>query len=127
MHTPTYPKGFPGSSVVKNSPANAGCSGDTFLIPGLGRFPGIGHGNPTPVSLPRESHGQRNLAGYSPWGRKELDTTQRLNNSEISRFLVFFADPYITPSPRCAGYCSCRVSREVRWCESSNFGCPFQD
>ena len=34
---------------------------------------------PTPVSLPGESHGQRNLAGYSPWGCKESDTTERLN------------------------------------------------
>ena len=29
-----------------------------------------------PVSLPGESHGQRNLAGYSPWGLKESDTTE---------------------------------------------------
>ena len=34
---------------------------------------------PTPVFLPGESHGQRSLAGYSPWGRKELDTTERLH------------------------------------------------
>ena len=33
---------------------------------------------PTPVFLPEESHGQRSLVGYSPWGRKELDTTERL-------------------------------------------------
>ena len=33
---------------------------------------------PTPVFLSGESHGQRNLVGYSPWGRKELDTTERL-------------------------------------------------
>ena len=32
----------------------------------------------TPVFLPREFHGQRSLAGYSPWGRKESDTTERL-------------------------------------------------
>ena len=31
---------------------------------------------PTPVFLPGESHGQRTLVGYSPWGRKELDTTE---------------------------------------------------
>ena len=30
---------------------------------------------PTPVSLPGESHGQRSLAGHSPWGRREMDTT----------------------------------------------------
>ena len=31
---------------------------------------------PTPVLLPEESHGQRSLMGYSPWGHKELDTTE---------------------------------------------------
>ena len=31
---------------------------------------------PTPVFLPGESHGQRRLVGYSPWGHKELDTTE---------------------------------------------------
>ena len=33
---------------------------------------------PTPVFLPGESHGQRSLAGYSPWSRKESDTTEQL-------------------------------------------------
>ena len=33
---------------------------------------------PTPVVLPGESHGQRSLVGYSPWGLKESDTTERL-------------------------------------------------
>ena len=35
---------------------------------------------PTPVVLPGESHGQRSLAGYSPWGRKESDTTEGLTH-----------------------------------------------
>ena len=34
---------------------------------------------PTPVLLPGKSHGWRSLVGYSPWGRKELDMTERLN------------------------------------------------
>ena len=34
----------------------------------------------TPLFLPRESHGQRSLAGYSPWGRKESDTTKQLSH-----------------------------------------------
>ena len=42
--------GFPGSSVVKSQPANAG---DTGLIPGLGRYPGGGHGNPLQYSYLR--------------------------------------------------------------------------
>ena len=36
---------------------------------------------PTPVFLPGEFHGQRSLAGYSPWGRKELDTMERLTHT----------------------------------------------
>ena len=35
--------------------------------------------HPTPVLLPGKSHGQRSLVGYSPWGRKESDTTERLH------------------------------------------------
>ena len=36
---------------------------------------------PTPVFLPGESHGQRSLAGYSPWGRKQLDMIKQLTLS----------------------------------------------
>ena len=35
--------------------------------------------HPTPVLLPGKSHGQRSLVGCSPWGREELDTTERLH------------------------------------------------
>ena len=35
---------------------------------------------PTPVFLPGESHGQRSLVGYSPWGHKELDMTEQLTH-----------------------------------------------
>ena len=44
------------------------------LIPGSGRSPGGGHGNL--VFLSGEFHGQRSLAGYSPWGCKESDMTE---------------------------------------------------
>ena len=50
--------------------------GDLGSIPRLGRSPGEGNGKPTPVFLPRESHGQRSLVGYSPWGHKELDMAE---------------------------------------------------
>ena len=39
---------------------------------------------PTPVFLPGESHGQRSLVGYSPWGRKESDTTEWLHFTSFS-------------------------------------------
>ena len=61
--------------VVKNLSANSGDIRDVDSIPGSGRSPGGGNGLPTPIFLPGESHGQRSLAGYSPWGHKELDTT----------------------------------------------------
>ena len=56
--------------MVKNLTAN---TGDTSLIPGWGRSPGEGNGNP--VFLPEKSHEQRSLEGYSPRGSKELEMT----------------------------------------------------
>ena len=67
--------GFPGGAMVKTLPAKAGKVRDRSLISGLGRSPGR-KWQPVPVFLPGESHGQRSLAGYSPWGRKELDVTE---------------------------------------------------
>ena len=63
---------FPGDSVVKNLPANAG---DTGLIPGSGRSPGGGNGNILQYSCLENPQGQRSLARYSPWGCKASDTT----------------------------------------------------
>ena len=71
-----YRLGFPGGLEVKASPWNAG---DLGLILGSGRSPGEGKWQPTPVLLPGESHGGRSLVGYSPWGRKESGTTERLH------------------------------------------------
>ena len=49
-HEQTKNAGFPGGSVVKNLPVNAGDTGDKGLIPGLGRSPGEGNGNPLQYS-----------------------------------------------------------------------------
>ena len=51
--------------------------GDLGLIPALGRPPGGGHGNLLLYSCLENPHGQRSLVGYSPWGHKEADRTQR--------------------------------------------------
>ena len=56
----------------KEPACNAGDTGDVDLIPGLGRYPGGGHGNPLSYSCLENPHGQRSLAGYSPWGRKRV-------------------------------------------------------
>ena len=63
-------RGFPDGTVVKNLPANAGDIKSRGLTSGSGRSPG-------------ESHEQRDLAGYSPWGCKELDTTEATNTSSL--------------------------------------------
>ena len=68
--------GFPGGADGKASVYN---EGDLGSIPGSGRFPWIRKWQSTPVLLPGKSHGQRNLVGYSPWGGKESDTTERLH------------------------------------------------
>ena len=44
----------------------------------IGKIPCRREWQPTPVLLPREFHGHRNLAGYSPWGCKESDMTEQL-------------------------------------------------
>ena len=63
------------AQVVKNLPANAGDMRHGF-DPWVGKIPRRRAWQPTPVFLPGESCGQRSLVGYSPWGRKELDTTE---------------------------------------------------
>ena len=50
--------------------------GDLGSTPGLGRSPGEGNGNPLQYSYLKNPHGQRSLAGYSPWGHKESDMTE---------------------------------------------------
>ena len=77
--------GFPGGSVIKNLPANAGDAGS---IPGSGRSPQRRKWQPTPVLLPGESHGGRSLVGYSPWSHKELDTTERFQFNQFNSILI---------------------------------------
>ena len=68
-------EGFPPGSVVKNRLAKAGG-------PWVGRMPWKRKWEPTPVSLPGKSHGQRSLADCSPWGCKRVRQTSCLNNRE---------------------------------------------
>ena len=62
--------------VVKNLPANAGDIRDAGSIPGWGRSPGEGNGNPLQYSCLETPHGQKSLVGYSPEGHKESDTAE---------------------------------------------------
>ena len=65
---------FPGSSDGKSVCLQPGRPG---FDPWVGKIPWRRKWQPTPVLLPGKSHG-RGLVGYSPWGRKESDTTERL-------------------------------------------------
>ena len=88
--------GLPWRSAVKNPSANAG---EVGLIPGSGRSHGGENSNPIPGSgrspwrrkwqptrifLAGESHGQRSLVGYSPWGHKESNTTEAIQHMHLT-------------------------------------------
>ena len=75
-HNLFYQKGFLGGSDGKESACNAG---DWGSIPGSGRSTGEGNGNPLQYSC------LENSMDYSPWGHKELDTTEQLS---LSLFLA---------------------------------------
>ena len=62
--------------VAKKLPAKAGDIKRFRFNPWVGKIPWRRAWQPTPVFLPGEVHGQRNLGGYSPWGCKESDTTE---------------------------------------------------
>ena len=90
----------------KESTCNAGDVKDSDLIPGLGRFPGGGYSTPLQYSCLVFFHGQRSLASYRPWGRKELDKTEMLSmhtemillelSFKVSFPLFFFIEVHVT-------------------------------
>jgi len=75
--------------VVKNPPSSAGDAGDMSLIPGSGRAPGEGNGNPLQYSCLEKFLGQRSLVGYSPWGHKRSDTTEHSHMLNIAPVLFW--------------------------------------
>ena len=81
-----YLRGFPGGTVGKES----ACNVDVGWIPGSERSPRRKKWQPTAVFLPGKSHGQRSLAGYSPWGCKESDrlSTRECNYPQGSTLCV---------------------------------------
>ena len=83
-----YAPGFPWW-LRQNGKESACDAGDPDLIPGLGRSPGGGNSNPLQYSyLENPMDRERSLAGYSPWGRKELDRTERLTFSIYAYFTI---------------------------------------
>ena len=81
---------FPGGPAVKNPPANAGKVGE---IPGSGRSPGGGNGNPLHYSCLKNPMDKRSLLGYRPWGcrvRHDLVTKQQQKYSIVNMYHMFF-------------------------------------
>ena len=68
--------GFPGGPVVKNPPASAG---DADSIPGSGRSPGVGNGNPLQYSCLGNPMDRGAWWATVPWGYKDSGTTERLS------------------------------------------------
>ena len=66
--------------MVKNLPANEGDMRHKFT-PWVGKISWRRAWQPSPVFLSGESHGQRRLAGYSPWGCKELEMTEVIEHA----------------------------------------------
>ena len=60
------------ASLVAQMVKSACNVGDLGSVPGFGRFPGGWHGNPLQYSCLENPHGQRSLAGYSPWGLRRV-------------------------------------------------------
>ena len=78
LPTPVF-SGFPRGSDSEESACDGG---DLGLIPGLGRPLGGGHGNLLQYSRLKNPQGQRSLVGYSPWGEKESDMSERLSTAQ---------------------------------------------
>ena len=77
--------GFPRDSAGEEPACQAG---DPSSIPGWGRSPGGGNGSPLQYSGLQNPHGQRSLAGYSPWVCKKSATTEQLS---IARYILCIA------------------------------------
>ena len=71
--------GFPGGEDGKESTCQCKRSKRRRFNSWVGKISWRRNWQPTPVFLPGEFHGQRSLAGYSPWGCKESDTTEQLS------------------------------------------------
>ena len=60
------------------------------LSPWVWKIPWSRKWHPAPVSLLGKFHGQRSLAGYSPWGLRELDTTEHLSTHTLGLTLICY-------------------------------------
>ena len=79
--------------VVNNPAANTGEVRDASSIPGLGRSPGVGNGNPLQYPYQENSMDRGAWVDHSPWGSKELDTTEHTRIPD----LFYWISPFLLP------------------------------
>jgi len=72
------------AQMIKNLPAML----ETHFDPWVGKITWRSKWQPTPVFWPIESHGQRSLVGYIPWGYKELDVTERVTHTHTNLVII---------------------------------------
>ena len=80
--------GFPGGSSGKEPACQCRRRKRCGFDPWVAKIPWTKKWNPTPVFLPGESYGQRNLMGYSPWGHRDSDMIKHTSSSIIIILLV---------------------------------------
>ena len=108
-------------------------AGDEGLIPGWGRSPGEGNGNPRILGriLARilgNFHGQRRLAGYSPWGHKESDMTKLLSMYTCMGFLVYCFQPVHGAAASARDLVRSYYARDMvwgNWPPGGRYRCPL--
>ena len=87
------PKGLSGKESVCQCRRRRRCR----FSPHVRKISWLRKWQPTPIFLPGKSHGQRTLVDYSPWGRKELDTTKQLHllsliSLDFVHLIVYFPE-----------------------------------
>ena len=116
--------GCPGGSDSKESAMQ-----ETKFNPWVRKIPWRRKWQPTPVFLCRESHEQRNLVGWSPWGYKELDTTEQLHFSLFINYKgIFLLKPSKIPKVYCKqGWVQSMVGEEygLLWSHSLSAVWPW--
>ena len=90
-----YGRDFPENVSGKESTCQCWNCKSCEFDPWVEKIPWNRKWEPTPMFLPEESHGQRSLAGYGPWGHKESDTTEHkcthaacMNQENVNSFLL---------------------------------------
>ena len=93
---------FPGGTVVKNLPANAGNTGDRGFNPWVGKSPWRKKWQPIPVLLPGKSHGQRSLVDCSSWGHKRVGHSLATKQQSSWKYIKSYRENGKFPKKLCA-------------------------